>query len=114
MTLSLPSSTKPVAVFAALAYTALTFGAALTPAPAHAASGAAFYHAELVVPATEARTIASGLLWNCSDNACTANKGTSRPVIVCQRLAKEVGTISAFVANGKAIDAAELARCNDK
>lgn len=114
MTLSLPSSTKSGAVFAALAYTALTFGAALAPAPGHAATGGAFYHAELAAPATEARTIASGLLWNCADTACTANKGTSRPVIVCQRLAKEVGPISAFVANGEAIDAKDLQRCNGR
>ncbi len=114
MTLSLPVPTRPAAAFAALAYTALTFSAALTPTPAQAATGAAFYHAELAVPATEVRTIASGLLWNCADTACTANKGTSRPVIVCQRLANEVGPISAFVANGKAFDAEDLARCNDK
>ncbi|MCT2557448.1 hypothetical protein N0B51_00490 [Tsuneonella sp. YG55] len=114
MTFSLPTSIKPAAVVAALAYTALTFSAALAPAPAQAATGAAFYHAELAVPAAEARTIASGLLWNCADTACTANKGTSRPVIVCKRLAKEVGPISAFVANGKPIDGDDLARCNDQ
>lgn len=114
MTLYPLPSLKPAAVVAALAYTSLTFGAALTPTPAQAATGAAFYHAELTAPATEARTIASGLLWNCADSACTANKGTSRPVIVCKRLAKEVGPISAFVANGKPIDADDLARCNDQ
>ncbi len=114
MTLTLPNSIKPVGVVFAMAYTALTFGAALSPAPAQAATGGAFYRAELAAPAADARTIASGLVWNCADTACTANKGTSRPVIVCKRLAKHVGPISAFHANGKPIDDEDLVRCNDQ
>ena len=112
MTLSLPTHAKPVAAFAALAWTALTFGTALTPAPANAAEAGPFYRAELAAPAAEARPIASGIAWNCSDTACAAGKSTSRPVVVCARLAKEVGPVANFVANGKALDDKDLARCN--
>lgn len=113
MTLSLPRSFKPAAVVAALAYTTLTFGAAVTPAPTEAATGGAFYRAEVTAPAKDnARPIASGMVWKCAGNVCTAGEGTSRPAIVCARLAKEVGPLASFVAGDKAFAAEELARCN--
>lgn len=115
MTLSLPVSFKPAAVFAALAYTALTFGAAVTPAPVQAATNAV-YHAELAAPAVgnAAKPIASGLVWKCVGTTCTAPQATSRPAIVCARLAKEVGPLNAFAVEGRAFEAEELARCNRK
>lgn len=112
MTLSLPSTAKPVAAFAALAWTAITFGAAVTPTPAYAAESGPFYRAELAAPAAQARPIASGVAWSCSDTACAASKGTSRPVVVCARLAKQVGPVASFVADGKALSEEDLARCN--
>lgn len=112
MTFYRTPSFKPSAAVIALAYTAMTFGATIAPSPAEAANGGAFYHAQLAAPAENARTIASGLVWSCAGTDCTANRGTSRPVIVCKRLAKELGPISAFAANGKPIDADDLARCN--
>lgn len=112
MTLSLPTHGKAVAAFAALAWTALSFGAALAPAPANAAEAGPFYRAELAAPAGEARPIAGDLAWSCSDTSCAAGKGKSRPVIVCARLAKEVGPVASFVADGEALDEQDLARCN--
>lgn len=111
MSLSLPQTARPVAAFVAFAWTALSFGAALTPSPVQAAEGA-YYRAQLAAPAPEARPIASGVAWKCADNACTAGAGTSRPAIVCARLAKEVGKVEAFAAGGKELSAEELARCN--
>lgn len=113
MTLTLPSSAKPAAVLAALAWTALTFGTAITPAPAQAANGP-YYRAELVAPVTAAKPIVSGTVFNCAGNNCAAGKATSRPAIVCARLAKEVGEVAAFTVNGKALAAEELAKCNGK
>lgn len=112
MTLSLPLPSKPVAIVAALAYTALTFGAAVTPSPAQAAS-IPFYRAEVAATAqAEPRPIASGMAWKCAENVCTAGEATSRPAIVCARLAKKVGRIESFTANGKPFAAEDLARCN--
>ncbi|ANY18561.1 hypothetical protein A6F68_00025 [Tsuneonella dongtanensis] len=114
MTLTLPSSFKPAAVVAALAYTTLTFGVALTPSPAEAAS-VPFYRAEVTTVAEgKARPIASGMVWKCTETVCTAGEASSRPAIVCARLAKEVGPLTAFTAGGKAFEAEELARCNGK
>ena len=113
MTLSLPSTVKPVAAFAALAWTAITFSAAVTPTPAYAAAESGpFYRVELAAPAAQARPIASGVAWSCSETACAAGKGTSRPVVVCARLAKQVGPVASFVAGGKALSEEDLARCN--
>ena len=112
MTRTLPTNGKAVAAFAALAWTALSFGATLTPSPASAAEAGPFYRAELAAPAAEARPIAGDLAWSCSDTSCAADKGKSRPVIVCARLAKEVGPVANFVVDGEALDEEQLARCN--
>ncbi len=113
MTLTLPSSIKPAAAFAALAWTALTIGTAISPAPAQAAEGP-YYRAELAAPVTATKPIVSGTIFNCTGTNCAGGKATSRPAIVCARLAKEVGEVAAFTANGKALAAEELARCNGK
>lgn len=112
MRLSLPLPTRSAAIVAALAYTTLSFGAALTPSPAQAASGP-FYRAEVAAPAKlDPRPIASGMAWKCAENVCTAGEAPSRPAIVCARLAKKVGPLASFTANGKAFETEDLARCN--
>lgn len=108
---SLSQTARPAAAFVALAWTALTFGATLTATPAQAGEGP-FYRAELAAPAQPGKTVASGQVWNCTDTACVAGKGTSRPAIVCARLVKQVGPVASFVANGKALEADALAKCN--
>jgi len=112
MTLSVPNA-RPLAIVAALAWTTLTIGTAIAPAPASAAEGA-YYRAELTAPAATGHALAGGLVWKCAETACAAPKGTSRPAIVCARLAKEVGQVTNFTAGGKALEAEDLARCNGK
>lgn len=113
MTLSLPSSARPAAALIALAWTALTFGTAISPAPAEAANGP-YYRAELAAPVSATRSIVSGTVFTCNGTACAAGKATSRPAIVCARLAKDVGPVARFTADGKELSAEELARCNGK
>ena len=97
----------------ALTWTALTFGAALTPAPAMAQNPAnAYYRAELAQPATSPRAIAGALVWACQGTSCTADKGTSRPLRICRELNRKHGTIASFATKGEALPAEELARCN--
>ena len=71
-----------------------------------------FYSATLTVPADAARAVAGGVVWNCAGTDCSAPRGTSRPAVMCARLVREVGQVSSFVANGEALDAAGLERCN--
>lgn len=111
MTLSLPRITNLSAIALGLGYTALTFGTALTPAPATASNGV-FYTAQLAAPASDSRTIAGGVAWSCRGSTCVAGKGTSRPLRVCRELQRSVGEVTSFIANGEALEAEDLARCN--
>lgn len=115
MTFSLPrfgpSARTVGAAAVALLYTSLTFGAAIAPAPAQATTGA-YYTAELAAPAKDNRYIGGGLVWRCEGTTCAAPKGTSRPEVVCRKLQREVGEIASFRANGEALAAERLAKCN--
>ncbi|WP_374407589.1 hypothetical protein [Pelagerythrobacter sp.] len=95
----------------ALVYSTLTFGALVAPSPAQAAGGA-FYTAELAAPAAERTKIISGVAWQCQGTTCVAAKSNSRPLVICQRVARELGEVTGFTAKGEAFAAEDLARCN--
>jgi hypothetical protein len=86
-----------------LALSALAF----TAAPAAAAS----YTARLATPASE-RFIARDIVWACGPAACQGTTNESRPVVLCQSLAKRGGRVESFLVDGRALSAAELDRCN--
>ena len=111
MTLSSPPIGRLGVFAAALLYTGLTFGAAITPAPAFAASGP-YYVAELAAPAKDNRAVASGIAWKCQGTRCIAGKGSSRPMRICRGLAREFGEITSFTAKGKVLAEDKLAKCN--
>ena len=111
MTFSLPRKTNIGAIGLALSWTALSFGSAITPAPAQAAEGA-YYRVVLGAPAKSDRAIAGGVAFKCVGSTCVAGKGTSRPVRVCRELQREVGAITSFTARGEALEAEDLAKCN--
>lgn len=113
MTRSLLRLNSISALGLALIWTALTFGAVLTPAPAMAQNPAnAHYRAELAQPAKEPRVIAGDLVWACKGTTCTADKGTSRPLRICRELNRKHGEVASFSTRGEALPAEELARCN--
>ncbi|MDL2341151.1 MAG: hypothetical protein QFB89_07465, partial [Pseudomonadota bacterium] len=72
---------------------------------------ASSYSASLAVPAT-ARIIASDIVWNCGPAACQGATDTSRPVVLCQSLAKRAGRVDSFLVDGHALTSADLDRCN--
>ena len=81
--------------------------AGLAAAPAAAAT----YAAKPVVPTSE-RFIARDIVWTCGPAACQGATDESRPAVLCQSLAKRAGRIDSFIADGRALSAADLARCN--
>ena len=85
----------------------LFLGLAIAAAPASAAN----YSATLAAPTT-ARLIVRDITWNCGAAACQGATEESRPVVLCQSLAKRAGRVETFVVNGRAFSAAELERCN--
>jgi len=81
--------------------------AALTVSPALAAS----YSAKLAAPAS-GRFIARDITWNCGPDACQGATDESRPVVLCQSLAKRAGRVDSFLVDGRALGSTELDKCN--
>lgn len=100
---------SPLAQRFSLAGAALIGALAVSPATA---AGGSYYRAELAKPTPEARFVARDVVWLCEGAACTAARGTSRPMMMCAALVKKAGPVTGFIANGKALEAGELARCN--
>src|ERR1700759_2284019 len=82
-------------------------GLAVVATPAAAAN----YSATLATPAT-GRFIARDIIWNCGAAACLGDTEESRPVVLCQSLAKQAGRVESFVVDGRALPAGDLERCN--
>ena len=94
----------------ALIGTTASFGVTAVPASA-AVPG--YYQAQLVAPAESPRTeVQNGVAWKCAGGECRGTEGSSRPEIVCARLARKVGPIAGFTVKGEALDAEALAKCN--
>jgi hypothetical protein len=76
-----------------------------------APAAAATYSAK---PAAKAPAKIAGreMLWSCSTDACTGNTAESRPLVLCQSLAKKAGRLESFAVDGRPFTAAELDRCN--
>jgi hypothetical protein len=73
-------------------------------------AAAATYSAKTAAPAE--RIAVRDMLWTCASGACTGSTANSRPVVLCESLAKKAGRIDSFLVDGRELPAAELARCN--
>jgi len=80
---------------------------AVIAAPAAAAS----YSAKLTSPTTQ-RIIANDITWQCGTAACQGSTLESRPIVLCQSLAKKAGKVDTFLVDGRAFSESELAKCN--
>ena len=95
----------------ALLGTAASF--AMTAAPARAAAPGAFYTVTLAAPlAAPTKMVEGETLWSCAGSECSAARDTSRPAVVCARLARKVGQVTRFVTPKGEMPAEDLARCN--
>ena len=52
------------------------------------------------------------MAWNFRGGAFFGRTDLSRPLVLCQGLAKKVGTIASFTVDGRPLGASELAKCN--
>ena len=87
---------------------AALLAATLVAAPAAAAN----FSARLTVPAAGQKFIARDIVWRCGPDACQGASDDSRPVVICQGLAKRAGHLDSFIANGRAFGSEDLAKCN--
>ena len=72
---------------------------------------AASYSAKPVTPTLQ-RFIAPDISWMCSADTCKGSTAESRPIVLCESLAKRAGRLDAFLVNGRAFTTPELAKCN--
>ena len=76
------------------------------------AAAAATYSAKPVTPVAAKRVLARDISWACGPAACLGTSEDSRPLVLCQGLAKKAGAIESFIVNGRAFGVAELGQCN--
>lgn len=100
--------TRILSVAAALASSVML----LSASAGHAQTAGSYYSATPTTAPTKASVITSGTLWKCADGVCGAKKSTQRDPIMCQMVAKRVGTLTAFTVGGTPFDADALAKCN--
>lgn len=79
-------------------------------------SGPAFaagFQAETSAQPSQTRFVARDSIWRCMGTACVStNETATRPAIACAALARQVGALRSFSANGRAFGAEELQACN--
>jgi hypothetical protein len=85
----------------------LMLSALAAAAPAVGAS----YSAKLASPTSE-RFIARDIVWACGADACQGATEESRPVVLCESLARHAGRVDSFLVDGRAFGTAELDKCN--
>ena len=85
------------AFVAALSIPAMASASAYSASPSAAPSG---------------KLITRDILWSCAGGSCSGASDYSRPLIVCQSLAKKAGRLDSFRVDGRAIAPAEHERCN--
>ena len=91
-------------------FAALIAISALAAAPAAAAT----YSAKPIAAPSSTKIIGKDISWACGANGCTGSTDSSRPLVICQDLAKRAGRLGSFTADGRALNAAELDKCNAK
>ncbi len=77
-----------------------------------AAASAATYSAKPILPVAAKRIVVRDISWACGPAACQGATEYSRPLVLCQGLAKQAGRIESFIVNGLAMASTELDRCN--
>jgi hypothetical protein len=83
---------------------------AFLSAPAFAAGS---FQAETNARPPQARFVARDSIWRCTESVCVStNRTSTRPAVVCAALARQVGALKSFSADGRAFSAEELQGCN--
>lgn len=70
------------------------------------------YSAQPATAPAAKRIVGRDIAWTCGPASCQGRTEFSRPVVLCQDLARRAGRIERFTINGLALGAAELAKCN--
>ncbi|MDP9421601.1 MAG: hypothetical protein M3Q19_01990 [Pseudomonadota bacterium] len=82
--------------------------ASFLAAPAFAAT----YSAKPAAAPAAAKIIGKDISWARAGDTYRGSTEASRPLILCQDLAKRAGRLDSFAADGHALSTEQLARCN--
>ena len=77
-----------------------------------APASAATYVGKPAAPVAEAKFVARDIIWNLAGGSYQGSTDQSRPLVLCQSLAKRAGRLESFAVNGRAFAEADLAKCN--
>jgi len=77
-----------------------------------APAGAATYAGKPATPASDGKFVARDIVWNNAGGIYQGSTAESRPLVLCQSLAKRAGRLESFTVDGKAVADADLAKCN--
>lgn len=72
------------------------------------------YVAVPTAPSAKASFITRSTVWRAREGGFVAGQAPERPAVLCELVAREVGTLSSFTVGGTAYDADQLAKCNAK
>ena len=84
----------------------------LTALALAAPASAATYAGKPAADGGESRFVARDIIWTLAGGSYRGQTETSRPLVLCQSLAKRAGRLESFTVNGKALAEADLAKCN--
>jgi hypothetical protein len=77
-----------------------------------AVAAGSYYRAELATPPAAERLVVRGIIWKCAAGGCVSGPSNSRALIDCSALARQAGTVRSFTVEGRALEPAELEKCN--
>jgi hypothetical protein len=88
--------------------------ATLAAAGVSAEPAGAYYVATPAAQPAKARIMTRSTPWQLQNGAFVAARAPERDAVLCQLVARDVGSLSSFSAGGKSFDAAALDKCNAK
>ena len=77
-----------------------------------APASAATYVGKPISATGTSRFVARDIVWANAGGAYQGSTEESRPLVLCQSLAKHAGQLQSFTVDGKAFGDSELAKCN--
>ena len=77
-----------------------------------APASAATYAGKPVTAVKEVKFVGRDIVWTLAGGSYLGRTEESRPLVLCQSLAKRAGRLESFTVNGQAFAEADLAKCN--
>ena len=77
-----------------------------------APASAATYSGTPASPASDSKLVGRDIVWTLAGGSYQGKTDESRPLVLCQSLAKRTGRLAGFTVNGRAFAEGDLAKCN--